>query len=135
MQATKAGGIDSFESIPGLLERLKIRARSPICKAFTEPRNRFRAWRAVTATLFDVPVRQAGYIGWRIRFLGSLRLQIRAQRSGHTFNDDVTIYSPSSSHRRPSAYPNPRFFHLLLGNAVQMFTCTRSYYILLLSFS
>jgi len=52
--------------------------RARICKPFKEPRNQFLAWRASTATLFDVPAlkdtyRLAEFIPWN-RFLGSLNV-------------------------------------------------------------
>jgi hypothetical protein len=43
--------------------------RVRICKPFEEPRNRFPAWRASTAILFNVPAPHIGYMGWRNRFL------------------------------------------------------------------
>ncbi len=45
-------------------------SRAWIFKPFKEPRSRFPAWRASTITLFDVPDRPPGCMGWRNGFLG-----------------------------------------------------------------
>jgi hypothetical protein len=65
------------------------------------PRHRFPAWRAGTTILFVEPARQATYIGWQNRFLGSLNVY----KYGLCFNQQLGI--PSIKEDRRGEKVNP----------------------------
>jgi hypothetical protein len=74
---------------------------SPYCKPIMDPQISIKAWLAGTTILFVVPARQATYIGWQNRFLGSLNVY----KHGLCFNQRLGI--PSIKEDRRGEKVNP----------------------------